>query len=65
MAHWFKGPSIALAVAQIQFLAQELPYAVSVAVKIKKKKRKLIQHMPYCRQAAETLKGVPSSRGVT
>ena len=36
-AQWIKGPSVAAAVAQIQFLAQELPYAVGVAIIFLKK----------------------------
>ena len=31
-AQWFKGSDVAAAVAQIQSLVQELPYAVGVAI---------------------------------
>ena len=40
-----KGSSIAAVVAQIQSLAWELPYAVGVAVK--KKKKKWVGEKPY------------------
>ena len=47
---WIKGSSIAITVVQISFLAQELPYAAGVAVKIfyhnKKKKKMLSQDRP-------------------
>ena len=33
LAQWVKGSGVATAVARIQSLAQELPYAVSVAIK--------------------------------
>ena len=33
LAQWIKESSVAAAAAQIQSLAQEFPYAVSVAVK--------------------------------
>ena len=36
---WVKGPSIAIAAAQIQCLAQELQYAVGVAIKLKTKQK--------------------------
>lgn len=37
LAQWVKGCSVATAVAQIQSLAWELPYAFSAAIKKKKK----------------------------
>ena len=46
LVHWVKGSGIAASIAQIaavawiQSLAQELPYATGVAIKIKKKKKK-------------------------
>ena len=36
MVQWVKGPSVAAAASQIQSLAQELPYAMSAAIKKKK-----------------------------
>ena len=33
---WVKGYSIAASMAQIQSLAQKLPYAVAVAIKVKR-----------------------------
>ena len=49
---WVKGASIATAAvacvaaaAQIQFLAQELPYATDAAIKWKKKKEKKIDQV--------------------
>ena len=39
-AQWVKGSRVATAVAQIQFLARELPYAVGASIKKKKKKKK-------------------------
>ena len=38
-AHWVKGSVIAAAVAQIQFLVQELQYATGVAVERKRKQK--------------------------
>ena len=46
LVHWVKGSGIAASIAQIaavawiQSLAQELPYATGVAIKIGKKKKK-------------------------
>ena len=38
---WVKGSGVAAAVAQIQSLTQELPFATGVAMKIKMKENKL------------------------
>ena len=46
---WVKGPSIAAAAAQTQSLAQELQYAVGVAIKLKTK-QKLILGVPIVAQ---------------
>ena len=40
LVHWVKGFSVAIAAAQIQFPAWELSYAIGVAIKEKRKKKK-------------------------
>ena len=41
LAQWVKGSGVATAVAQIQSLIQELPYAVGLPKKKRKKKIKI------------------------
>ena len=40
LVQWVKGSGMATAMARIQSLAQELPYAADVAIKLKKERKK-------------------------